>query len=158
MEPPDSAPFLQYARMCLKRVRVFAAVQIDPILRIRPRKAHDLTGARLTARTRRVQAASRWYRSRTGMSLQSSRQIVRIRKVLIRDSSSERPLRLPAHLCGLRSPQASCSWCYSALMQSGCICAAGSVGWWHVRARIRSARGHAAVTTCLLRDYVSLSR
>ena len=49
-------------------IRVCAAVQVSPILRIPPRNSLNLMEASFTTRTRRAPAASRWHRSRTGMS------------------------------------------------------------------------------------------
>ena len=61
--PPHSAPFRSHFRatMRLQRIRVCAAVQVAPILRIPPRKPCDLSGASLTTRTRGPHAASTWH-------------------------------------------------------------------------------------------------
>ena len=53
----------------MQRIRVCAAVQVSPILRIPPRHYRNLMEASFTARTRRAPAASRWHSSHTGMSL-----------------------------------------------------------------------------------------
>ena len=53
----------------MQRIRVCAAVQVSPILRIPPRHYRNLMEPGFTARTRRAPAASRWHRSHTGMSL-----------------------------------------------------------------------------------------
>ncbi len=64
-------PFWSYssAATALQRIRVCAAVQVSPILRIPPRNSLNLMEASFTARTRRAPAASRWHSSHTGMSL-----------------------------------------------------------------------------------------
>ena len=86
---------------------------------------HELMGASPATRTRQVHAASRWHRSRTGVSLPCApktsiktcpfRRYARF-QTLTRDSSAERPL--PADLCGLLSPQAACSLCYTQGMHA----------------------------------------
>jgi len=69
--PPDSAPFRTHFRAIMRsqRIRVCAAVQVAPILRIPPRKPCDVMGASPTPRTRRLHAASTWRGSRNGTSL-----------------------------------------------------------------------------------------
>ena len=53
----------------MQRIRVCAAVQVSPILRIPPRNSRNLMEASFTKRTRQVHAVSRWHWSRTGVSL-----------------------------------------------------------------------------------------
>ena len=53
----------------MQRIRVCAAVQVSPILRIPPRNSRNLMEASFTTRTRRAPPASRWHSSHTGMSL-----------------------------------------------------------------------------------------
>ena len=53
----------------MQRIRVCAAVQVSPILRIPPRNSRNLMEASFTTRTRRAPAASRWYSSHNVMSL-----------------------------------------------------------------------------------------
>ena len=53
----------------MQRMRVCAAVQVAPNLRIPPRNSRNLMEASFTARTRRAPAASRWHSSHNGMSL-----------------------------------------------------------------------------------------
>ncbi len=59
-----SAPFRSYScdGMRSQRIRVCAAVQVAPILRIPPRKPGDLSGASLTTRTRLLHAVSTWHK------------------------------------------------------------------------------------------------
>jgi hypothetical protein len=61
--PPDSAPFRSFFRATMRsqRIRVCAAMQVAPFLRIPPRKPCDLSGASPTTRTRRLHAASTWH-------------------------------------------------------------------------------------------------
>ncbi len=63
-------PFWSYSSvaMSLQRIRVCAAVQVSPILRIPPRNSCNLMQASFTTRTRRAPAASRWHSSHTGMN------------------------------------------------------------------------------------------
>ena len=53
----------------MQRIRVCAAVQVAPILRIPPRNSLNLMEASFTTRTRRAPVTSRWHSSHTGMSL-----------------------------------------------------------------------------------------
>jgi hypothetical protein len=64
-------PFRSYSSVAtyLQRIRVCAAVQVSPILRIPPRSSRNLMEASFTTRKRRASAASRWHSSHTGMSL-----------------------------------------------------------------------------------------
>jgi hypothetical protein len=63
--PPDSAAIAT----SLQRIRVCAAVQVAPILRIPPRNSRNLMEPSFTTRTRRAPAASGSRSSHTGMSL-----------------------------------------------------------------------------------------
>ena len=53
----------------MQHIRVCAAVQVAPNLRIPPRNSRNLMEASFTTRTRRAPAASCWHSSYTGMSL-----------------------------------------------------------------------------------------
>ena len=83
-------PFRSYslAATYLQPLRVCAAVQVSPILRIPPRHSRNLMEASFTARTRRAPAASRWHSSHNGTSLPCARknihQNLRIRTVTAR--------------------------------------------------------------------------
>ena len=109
----------------MQRIRVCAAVQVAPILRIPPRNSLNLMEASFTTRTRRAPAASRWHRSRTGMSLPCAPKYLsalahsdgkRASRSSLATRAQKRPL--PADLCGLVSPQAACSLCYTQGMRA----------------------------------------
>ena len=106
-------------------MRVCAAVQVSPILRIPPRNSRNLMEASFTTRTRQVHAVSRWHWSRTGVSLPCAPKNLsalaysdgkRASRSSLATRAQKRPL--PADLCGLVSPQAACSLCYTQGMHA----------------------------------------
>ena len=100
--------------MPCERACVFAAVQVAPIRRIRPRQSIDCMGARLAAPPSRSHATASWHRSHIGMSLLCApngiaefgifRMVSARPEMCRRDSSFGRPL--PAHSRRLVSLQA----------------------------------------------------
>jgi len=106
-------------------MRVCAAVQVSPILRIPPRNSRNLMEASFTKRTRQVHAVSRWHWSRTGVSLPCAPKNLsalahsdgkRASRSSLATRAQKRPL--PADLCGLVSPQAACSLCVTQGMHA----------------------------------------
>ena len=100
-------------------------MQVAPNLRIPPRNSRNLMEASFTTRTRQVHAVSRWHRSRTGMSLPCAPKYLsalahsdgnRATGRSLATRAQKRPL--PADLCGLVSPQAACSLCYTQGMHA----------------------------------------
>ena len=111
-------PFRSYSSVVtsLQRIRVCAAVQVAPIVRIPPRSSCNRIEARRTTRTRRVHPASSWHQSRTDMSQSCApKHPSNLAHSDGRRASGwahsrlelERPLL--ADLCGLRSQHAACS-------------------------------------------------
>ena len=109
----------------MQRIRVCAAVQVAPILRIPPRNSRNLMEASFTARTRQVHAVSLWHWSRTGVSLPCAPKYLsalarsdgnRASRSSFATRAQKRPLQ--ADLCGLVSPQAACSLCVTQGMHA----------------------------------------
>jgi hypothetical protein len=106
----------------LQRVYVCVAVQVAPILRIPPRnstKSWERGTRRERDRFMQLQAGIgrvlvSAYRVRKNIN-----QNLRIRTVNARPDAHSRPERpLPADICGLLSPQAACSLCFTQGMHA----------------------------------------
>ena len=111
----------------MQRIRVCAAVQVAPNLRIPPRNSCNLMEASFAARTRRAPAASRWHSSHNGMSLPCAQKY---------------PSKL-AHSDGNRASRRS----LATRAQSGLcrpICADYSAHKLHVRCALHRGCMHAA--------------
>ena len=125
---------------------------------------HELMGASPATRTRQVHAVSRWHRSRTGVSLPCAPKYLsalahsdgkRASRSSLATRAQKRPL--PADICGLLSPQAACSLCYTQgmharswqLLDCAWKAAAGGICVrYHANRAIRSRLQHRMASAC----------
>ena len=139
-------PFWSYSSvtMSLQWIRVCAAVQVSPILRIPPPNSRNLMEASFTTRTRRAPAASRWHSSHTGMSLPWTKTSIKtcpFRTVTARPDAHSR-LERRAAPAGRHVRTAQPTSCVLGVIYTGDACAQlASAGlrlesrrWWHMYA------------------------